>query len=42
MKRALKPLTTDVEILKTTLGEDGGSIGAAGLVFQVIALSGVS
>lgn len=42
VKRALKPLTTDVKILKTTLGEDGGSIGAAGLVFQVIVRSGTS
>ncbi len=32
-KRALNPLL-NVEILKTTLNEDGGSIGAAGLVFQ--------
>ncbi len=40
VKRALKPLTTNMEILKTTLGEDGGSIGAAGLVFKAIARSG--
>lgn len=42
MKRALKPLTTDVAIRKSTLGDDGGSIGAAGLVFQVIDLSAES
>lgn len=32
-KKALKPLLP-VEILKTTFPEDGGSIGAAGLLFQ--------
>jgi glucokinase len=39
-KRALKPLTQSVEILKTVLQENGGSIGAAGLVFHVMARSG--
>ena len=33
-KRALKPLSADVRILKATLKEDGGSIGAAGLIFK--------
>jgi glucokinase len=35
-KRVLKPLSTDVDILKTTLKEDSGSIGAAGLIFHRI------
>lgn len=34
-KRALEPLAENVEILKTTFYEDGGSIGAAGLVFHL-------
>jgi glucokinase len=33
-KRAFKSLTMNFEILKTTLKEDGGAIGAAGLVFK--------
>jgi len=33
-KRVLKPLSTGVDILKTTLKEDSGSIGAAGLIFR--------
>jgi glucokinase len=33
-KRAFKILSADLQILKTTLPEDGGSIGAAGLLFH--------
>jgi glucokinase len=40
MKRTLKPLTTNVEILKSTLKEDGGSIGAAGLILKITGQSG--
>ncbi len=36
-KRAFKLLSTDVKILKSTLTRDGGSIGAAGLLFHSIA-----
>jgi len=36
LKRGLKPLSTSVDILKTTLKEDSGSMGAAGLVFHRI------
>jgi glucokinase len=39
-KRAFKLLSTDVKILKTALTKDGGSIGAAGLLFS--RLGGVS
>jgi glucokinase len=39
-KRAFKLLSTDVKILKSALTKDGGSIGAAGLLFSSI--SGVS
>jgi glucokinase len=35
-KRTLKPLSAHVDILKSTLKEDGGSIGAAGLIFRKI------
>lgn len=42
LKRALKSLSTNVEILKTILKEDSGSIGAAGLIFKVINQSGSS
>lgn len=42
LKRAFKPLSTNVEILKTTLKEDGGSIGAAGLILKIIKRSGSS
>jgi glucokinase len=33
-KRAFKRLSTDVKILKSTLTKDGGSVGAAGLLFN--------
>jgi len=33
-KRAFKSLSSDVKILKSTVGEDCGSIGAAGLIFH--------
>ncbi|MBI4709954.1 MAG: ROK family protein, partial [Nitrospirae bacterium] len=33
-KRALEPLSQNVEILKTTFQEGSGSIGAAGLVLK--------
>jgi len=36
-RMAFKPLSAKVEILKSSLREDGGSIGAAGLVFRKIA-----
>ncbi|MEW6600277.1 MAG: ROK family protein [Nitrospirota bacterium] len=39
-KRAFKLLSTDVKILKSALTKDGGSIGAAGLLFN--SLAGVS
>ncbi len=42
LKRALKPLSTKVEILKTTLKEGSGSIGAAGLIFKITNQSGSS
>lgn len=42
LKRALKPLSTNVEILKTTLKEDAGSIGAAGLILKIIKQSASS
>jgi len=35
-KRAFKLLSTDVKILKSALTKDGGSIGAAGLLFSSI------
>lgn len=41
-KRAFKSLSAHLEILKTTLKEDGGSIGAAGLVFKAAMQSGSS
>jgi glucokinase len=37
-KRAFKLLSTDVKILKSALPKDGGSIGAAGLLFSSTAL----
>ncbi len=36
-KRAFKLLSTDVQILKSELTKDGGSIGAAGLLFDEVA-----
>jgi glucokinase len=39
LKRALKPLTSKIEILKTISGNDGGSIGAAGLVLKTMVYS---
>jgi len=36
LKRTLNPLSKNVEILKAALKEDGGAIGAAGLIFEVI------
>ncbi|MBI4682379.1 MAG: ROK family protein [Nitrospirae bacterium] len=36
-KRAFKLLTTDVKILKSALTKDGGSVGAAGLLFSHLA-----
>ncbi len=36
LKRAFKPLSENVQILKTTLKEDSGSIGAAGLIFNIV------
>lgn len=35
-KKALKPLLANVQVLKATLREDSGSVGAAGLVFHRI------
>ncbi len=35
-KRAFKLLSTDVKILKSTLTKDGGSVGAAGLLFNTL------
>jgi glucokinase len=40
LKRALKPLSTSVKILKSALQEDGGSIGAAGLILKITGQSG--
>lgn len=42
LKRGLKPLSNNVKILKATLKEDGGSIGAAGLIFKLIKQRGSS
>lgn len=39
-KRALKSLSANIKILKTTMKEDSGSIGAAGLIFKTINQSG--
>ena len=36
-KRAFKLLSTDVKILKSALTKDGGSVGAAGLLFSSLA-----
>lgn len=36
-KRAFKLLTSDVKILKSALTKDGGSVGAAGLLFHYLA-----
>jgi glucokinase len=38
-KRAFKPLSSNVKILKSTLAKDAGAIGAAGFLFSKIASS---
>lgn len=40
-KRAFKPFSTNVKILKTELKEDSGAIGAAGLVIKAVRESSV-
>ncbi|HLC16919.1 MAG TPA: ROK family protein, partial [Thermodesulfovibrionia bacterium] len=33
-RRAIRSIAKDVKILRSTLGEDGGAVGAAGLIFE--------
>ena len=40
LKRALKPLSNNVQILQATLKKESGSVGAAGLIFKSIKQSG--
>jgi hypothetical protein len=38
-KRAFKPLSAHVQILKSSMKKDAGSVGAAGLLFKKISAS---
>ena len=40
LKRALEPLSSNVQILQATLKKESGSVGAAGLIFKSIKQSG--
>jgi len=41
-KRAFKPLSTNVQIMKSSMTKDAGSVGAAGFLFKKISASPVS